>query len=64
MIIKDKIPLQLDVVQLYGDEGVCQERDTRIRPFKVIQITLDFNFKSFAVVKLIEEFCREIFFLF
>jgi phosphoribosylanthranilate isomerase len=67
-IIKDIIPLQLDVVQLHGDEEPAFAKailELDLKVFKAIQITPDFNFASLEPWQtLAEEFSGKFFFLF
>lgn len=67
-IVKDIIPLQLDVIQLHGDENsafakALLELDLKI--FKAIQITENFDFSTLADwVALAHQYPAKLFFLF
>lgn len=67
-IIKDIIPLQLDVVQLHGDEDIAFAKailELDLKVFKAIQITPDFDFAGLQPWnELASEFPGKFFFLF
>jgi phosphoribosylanthranilate isomerase len=67
-ILQDIIPLQLDVVQLHGDEEPAFAKAILaldLKVFKAIQITPDFDFASLQPwYQLAEEFPGKFFFLF
>lgn len=67
-ILKDIIPLQLDVVQLHGDENPAFAKallEIDIKIFKAFQITEDFNFDTLKEwEKLASQYVGKLFFLF
>lgn len=67
-ILQDIIPLQLDVVQLHGDEDSAFAKallQLDIKVFKAFQIKEDFDFTSLKEWELLaEEFAGKLFFLF
>lgn len=67
-ILQDFIPLQLDVIQLHGDEDPAFAKallEIDIKVFKAFQINKTFDFKSLEPwEKLASEFTGKLFFLF
>ncbi|WP_245910842.1 phosphoribosylanthranilate isomerase [Nonlabens arenilitoris] len=67
-ILKDIIPLQLDVVQLHGDENPAFAKallEIDIKIFKAFQITEDFNFDTLKEwEKLASQYVGKLFFVF
>lgn len=67
-ILKDIIPLQLDVVQLHGDENPAFAKallEIDIKIFKAFQITEDFNFDTLKEwEELAAQYVGKLFFLF
>ena len=67
-ILKDVIPLQLDVIQLHGDEDSAFAKallEIDIKIFKAFQITEDFDFNSIAEwEELAAQYVGKLFFLF
>ncbi|MEO9503096.1 phosphoribosylanthranilate isomerase [Nonlabens ulvanivorans] len=67
-ILKDVIPLQLDVIQLHGDEDSAFAKallEIDIKIFKAFQITEDFDFNSLKEwEELAAQYVGKLFFLF
>ncbi|WP_304016328.1 phosphoribosylanthranilate isomerase [Nonlabens dokdonensis] len=67
-ILKDIIPLQLDVIQLHGDEDSAFAKallEIDIKIFKAFQITEDFDFNSLKEwEELAAQYVGKLFFLF
>ncbi len=67
-ILRDVIPLQLDAVQLHGDEDIAFAKallELDLKVFKAIQITPNFNFKNLkAWEDLAKQYLGNFFFLF
>ncbi|BAO54296.1 phosphoribosylanthranilate isomerase [Nonlabens marinus] len=67
-ILQDIIPLQLDVLQLHGDEDSAFAKallELDIKVFKAFQMNEDFNFESFKDwEQLAKEYQGKLFFLF
>ena len=67
-ILQDIIPLQLDVVQLHGDENSAFAKallELDLKVFKAFQMNEDFDFNSLTEwEQLAEEFQGKLFFLF
>jgi phosphoribosylanthranilate isomerase len=67
-ILQDVIPLQLDVIQLHGDENSAFAKailEIDIKVFKAFQITADFDFNKLKEwEELAQQYVGKLFFLF